>query len=95
MVSFLTSPTFTTGVEVYLALMLYSALVQNLPNPSTYGGVWYKAIYGFLSVLASDFKSFATSLPSSTANPQLSGIIQSASATITTTESTSVAGETK
>jgi hypothetical protein len=95
MLSFLTSPTFTTGVEVYLALMLYSAFVQNLPNPSTYGGVWYKAIYGFLSVLASDFKSFAASLPSSTENPKLSGLIQSASATITTTESTSVAGETK
>lgn len=63
MLSFLTSPTASTIMAVYIVLAIFSAAVQNLPSPSSYGGVWYKAVYGFLSVLASDFKSFAASLP--------------------------------
>ena len=63
MFSFLANPTATTVLEVYITFQVYSAAVQSLPNPSTFGGVWYKALYGFLSVLAADFKSYAGTIP--------------------------------
>lgn len=58
--------TTQTVLEAYIAFQLYSALVQSLPPPSTYGGVWYRAVYNFLTILAADFKSYISSkVPSS------------------------------
>lgn len=59
--NFLTNPMFQGAAGMYIAQQLFSAIVQSLPNPSEYGGIWYKAFYNFLSILAVDFKSFAAS----------------------------------
>ncbi len=68
MLSFLSSPTTTTILEVVVTYTIFSAAVQSLPSPSSYGGVWYKAIYGFLTILSADFKSFADTLPTSSSS---------------------------
>jgi hypothetical protein len=52
-------------LEMYIALQLYSALVQSLPappaDPKTVGGITYKSVYNFLSIVGTDFKSFMAS----------------------------------
>ena len=65
MFSFLSNPSTTTVLEVVVVYIIFSAAVQSLPHPSSYGGVWYKAVYSFLTILSSDFKSFASTLPTS------------------------------
>lgn len=42
---------------------VYSAAIQSLPSPDIYGGIWYRAFYNFLTVIAADFKSFNSTLP--------------------------------
>ena len=69
MIPALSNPSTTTILEVVVAYIIFSAAVQSLPNPSSYGGVWYKAVYSFLSILSADFKSFADTLPTSGSSP--------------------------
>lgn len=63
MLGFLQSPTAETILLVYVAYQLFSALIQSLPTPAEFGGVWYKAFYNFLSILIGDFKSFISKNP--------------------------------
>lgn len=89
MLGFLHSPTTETVILVYVALQVYSALVQSLPSPTEYGGVWYKAFYNFLSILGADFKSFVSkyqSTSTTTATLQPSGIITASQVTSSTTK---------
>lgn len=60
-------PQLTPGesaVAMYIALQVYNAIVQSLPNPDSLpnpnstGGIWYRAVYNFLSIIGNDFKSF-------------------------------------
>ena len=44
----------------YVVYMIASALVQALPAPN--GNPWYNTLYKFLSILISDFKSYAASI---------------------------------
>lgn len=81
MLGFLQSPTAETIVLVYVAFYIISAAVQSIPNPSVFGGVWYAALYNFLTILIADFKSFASksstfsALSTTTATSGPSGII--------------------
>jgi hypothetical protein len=52
-----------TVLEVYVGMQLYSALIQSLPTPEETGGIWYRAVYNFLSILGNDFKSFSKAIP--------------------------------
>lgn len=63
MLGFLQSPTAETILLVYVAFYIISAAVQSIPNPSVFGGVWYAALYNFLTILIADFKSFASKSP--------------------------------
>lgn len=58
--TFLENSTARDIAEMYIVFQVYSALIQSLPSPTDWpkGGIWYKAIYNFLSILAADFKSF-------------------------------------
>lgn len=69
MLGFLTSPNTETVILSYVAYQFLSALVQSLPQPSEYGGVWYKAAINFLSIVVADYKSFVK-LPSTTVSAQ-------------------------
>ena len=65
--NFLDSGATTQHVmAAYIAFQLYSAIVQSLPTPEDFpqGGIWYKALYNFLTVLAADFKAISTKIPS-------------------------------
>ena len=81
MPSFLTSPTTETVVIVYVALQLYSALIQSLPTPQEFGGIWYKSLYNFLSILGADFKSFAAKYPTLSTTSSTTTKIQSPTTT--------------
>ena len=81
----LTNPTTEVIVEVYIAYQVFSALVQSLPQPAEIGGIWYKSIYNFLSILAADFKSFTKSLP---APPFISAAQAAGQSAVTSTLST-------
>jgi len=80
-------------MEMYFALMIYSALIQSLPTPAELGGnVWYRAFYNFFSVLGTDFKSFVKppgqaqvqlTATSSNTTVQPSGAVESTKSTIT------------
>ena len=61
--NFLQSATTEHVLAAYVAFQLYSAVVSSLPTPDEIKGVWYKALYNFLTILAADFKSLATKLP--------------------------------
>lgn len=90
--NFLSNATTQHVMAAYIAFQLYSAIIQSLPAPDTYpqGGIWYKAFYNFLSVLAADFKSIQTKLPGFTESSTV--LTQSpAGASVTTT---SVSGTT-
>jgi len=63
MYNFLASPTAEHMLMMYIILLVASALVQSLPSPVEYGGVWYKALYNFLSAIVLDFKSFIKNPP--------------------------------
>jgi hypothetical protein len=58
MLQFLKSPSAEVVLITWIAFQLVSAAVQSLPNPSEYGGIWYKSFYNFCSVVIADFKSF-------------------------------------
>lgn len=62
---FLSSATAQHVMMAYIAFQLYSAVISSLPAPESYpqGGIWYKSLYNFLTVLAADFKSMATKDP--------------------------------
>jgi hypothetical protein len=90
MLGFLQSPTTETVILVYVAFQVYSALVQSLPTPQEFGGIWYKALYNFLSIIGADFKSFVSkyqsTTTSSTATLQPSGIVTASQISSTTTK---------
>lgn len=81
----LTNPTTEVIVEVYIAYQVFSAVVQSLPQPAEIGGIWYKSIYNFLSILAADFKSFTKSLP---APPFISAAQAAGQSAVTSTTTT-------
>lgn len=83
--SFLTNPTTATVLEVYIVLAVFSAFVQSLPPVEKINNVWYTFFVSFLSILASDFKTFSKSLP---APPITLPIVTTPSLTTTTTEVT-------
>ena len=74
--NFLTNPTTQTVLEVYIAFYIFSALVQSLPDPSAVGGIWYKAFYNFLTIIASDFKSFIKTIPTTSTTSTTAATIQ-------------------
>ena len=91
------NPTVQIGLVIYVGLMIASAVVQSLPTPAEIPGVWYKAFYNFLSILVTDFKSFAAKYP---VVPQFSEVTTktiktpegSSSSTIAETSSSSSTG---
>lgn len=46
-------------VDIYIAFILLSALVQSLPPLTESSNVVYATIYRFLNIVIADFKSFA------------------------------------
>ena len=85
--TFMTSPTTQDVILTYLALQLYSALVQSLPTPQEYGGIWYRSVYNFLSILGNDFKSFIASKIPDTAAVTVQNGTKSVTSTRTVTGS--------
>ena len=84
--SLLQNPTTETVFIVYIINQVFSAMVQSLPNPKEFGGIWYKSFYNFLTILAADFKSFvpAAQAASSQRATQLQQVLPTINVTGTT-----------
>lgn len=58
-------------VDIYIAFILLSALVQSLPPLTEKSGPIYSTIYRFLNILVADFKSYAAKrLPVNPTQPE-------------------------
>ena len=80
-----------SATAMYIGMQIYNALVQSLPNPDSLpnpnstGGIVYRTVYNFLSIIGNDFKSFYASR-SGAASLQASGSTQLAQTTVSTTK---------
>ena len=78
------------AMALYIALGIYSALVQSLIPPDTSSSKAYVVFYKFMSLLAQDFKSFGASVPPPTFKVQ--SPVQD---TVTTVSGSSITGTTQ
>jgi hypothetical protein len=77
-------------MEIYIALGIYSALVQSLIPPDTSSAKWYIVLYKFMSLVGQDFKSFTNSVPPPTFTVQSGG-----TSTVKTVVDSAVTGATQ